>query len=351
MAGPEGPRGSISQTLIGVLILLILAGITATILHRQLVYVSPLTAQADGGKSTGTGNTPAVNGNAPIASKPCQAEPSPAAPLRFMPPGLSEMTPEESFGPDELFEKIDGRAELYLAAGFVALHCQRFADAQDCNQWMETFVYDMGTPDNAYSVFSQQRRPGVKDSDVAQQAYMTQNSLHLAHSRYYVEIVQATPTPRMTDAAVAFARKFVADIAGGGKKLVELELFPADNLRPGSISRATENQFGIEGLDNVYTAVYVVEGKTVTAFLSRRKSPQEADILAKAYADFFLPFGAKTIAKDSPVGGAKTLEIDGTFKCVFTRGSLLAGVHEAPDAASARAVAEKMSRKLTEAGD
>ncbi len=351
MARPEGSRGGVSQTLIGVFILLILAGITATILHRQLVYVSPRYAQTEVGKSSGTGNAPTANCNSPIAAKPRQAESSPAAPLLFMPPGMAEMTPPESFGPDGLSDKIDGRAELYLSAGFVAMRCQRFADAQDGNQWMETFVYDMGTPDNAYSVFSQQRRPDVKDSDVAAKAYMTQNSLHLAHGRYYVEIVQAAPTPRMAEAAVAFARKFVAGITGGGKKLAELELFPPDNLRAGSISRATEDQFGIEGLDNVYTAIYVVDGKTVTAFLSRRKSSQEADSLAKAYADFFLPFGAKVINTDSPVGGAKTLEIDGVFKCVFTRGSLLAGVHEAPDAASARAVAEKMGRKLTETGD
>ena len=335
MARPDAPRGSTTQSLVGLLILFVLAGIAATMVARQFAYVPTWSPQAGGAPP------------APAISPTILAE---AAPGRFIPQGLVEMTPAESFGPDTLSDKIDGRAELYLGAGFVMLRCQRFADTLDRNQWMEVFVYDMGSPENAYGVFSQQRRPDVKDSDVAQQAYATRNSLHVAHGKHYVEAVQAGQSPRMAEAMAAFARKFVAGVQAGKRKLAELDVFPRANLQAGSISRATEDQFGVEGLDNVYTAIYVIGGKQVTAFLSRRKSAQEAVELARAYQDYFLPFGGKVVASDSPVKGAKIVEIDGTYKCAFGQGSYLAGVHEAADRATTEAVAALLSEKLAEVG-
>jgi hypothetical protein len=332
MTRPVSPRGGTTQTVAGVLILLVLGGIAGTILYRQFAYHPSGEAQ------------PRSGGPGAVANPD-------AAAAEFIPEGMVPMTPPESFGPERLSDKIDGRAELYLSAGFVMLSCQRFADSRDGNQWMEVFVYDMGAPANAYSVFSQQRRPNVGDVDVAEHAFLTPNSLHLAHGEYYLEIVQAAATQRMAEAALAFARRFVAGAKAARRKLAELEMFPKTDLRTGSISRATEDQFGIEGFDDIYTAIYVINGKQVTAFLSRRKSAQEAAGLAKAYQDYFLPFGGKVVASNSPAEGAKTIEIDGTYKCAFNRGPVLAGVHEAPDAASAEAVAAELNKKLAEVGD
>jgi hypothetical protein len=332
MAGPVSPRGSATQTLAGALILLLLAAIAGTILHRQYGYV------------------PTAEVQPPSDVAVAVADSQPAA-ANFIPEGMVPMTPGESFEPEKLSDKIDGRAELYLSAGFIMLSCQRFADSQDRDQWMEVFVYDMGAPANAYSVYSQQRRPDARDVDLAEHAYVTPNSLHLARGKYYVEVVQAGETHRLAEAALVFGRKFVAGTEPSGGKLEELALFPPANLRAGSISRATEDQFGIEGFDNVYTAIYEIDGKAVTAFMSRRKSAREAAGLAKAYQDYFLQFGGKPVASNSPADRAKTIEIDGVYKCAFSRGALLAGVHEAPDAASAEAVAAELHSRLLEVGD
>ena len=58
-----------------------------------------------------------------------------------------------------LSDKINGKAELYLAAGFARLETQRFALTDNPGQWMERYLYDMGQHANAFSVFSAQRRP------------------------------------------------------------------------------------------------------------------------------------------------------------------------------------------------
>ena len=72
--------------------------------------------------------------------------------------GIEAMSPAESFTPDTLSNKINGKAELYLSAGFIQLQTQRFRPADDPEQWFEVFIYDMGKPANAFAVYSTQRR-------------------------------------------------------------------------------------------------------------------------------------------------------------------------------------------------
>jgi hypothetical protein len=76
--------------------------------------------------------------------------------------GYHPFSPPERFGPDTLYEKINGRADLYLSSGFVSLNTQRFAMDSTAGAWVEVFVYDMATPENAFSVFSMQRREGAR---------------------------------------------------------------------------------------------------------------------------------------------------------------------------------------------
>ncbi len=78
-----------------------------------------------------------------------------------LPPGMVPLTSPEIFDPQTLSDKINGKAELYLSAGFVGLASQRFKDKAGSNLWMEAYIYDMGNGQNAFSVFSAQRREGA----------------------------------------------------------------------------------------------------------------------------------------------------------------------------------------------
>ena len=66
-----------------------------------------------------------------------------------------------------LSDKINGKAELYLAAGFERLECRRFALADDPAGWLERFVYTMRAAPGAFAVYSQQRRPQAQPLTLA----------------------------------------------------------------------------------------------------------------------------------------------------------------------------------------
>ncbi len=52
-----------------------------------------------------------------------------------LPPGMVPLTLPESFNAQNLSDKINGKAELYLSAGFVGLNSQRFKDKNISNLW------------------------------------------------------------------------------------------------------------------------------------------------------------------------------------------------------------------------
>ncbi len=116
---------------------------------------------------------------------------APADLLDALPAGLAVMTPAERFDSANLYEKINGQAELYLSAGFVGLTSQRLVATDQPELWLEVFVYDMGTGLNAFAVYSSQRREDARPVAGLPLAYRTDNALFAAHGALYIEIIAA----------------------------------------------------------------------------------------------------------------------------------------------------------------
>ena len=117
--------------------------------------------------------------------------PALAATAAFIPEaeGFTPLVPTQSYGPDNLSDKIDGKAELYLSAGFKEMSCRSFGLGGTGGAHVEVFVYDMGSAPNAYAVFSGQRRSGSPTIPLTANAYATANALFFTQGQFYVEIV------------------------------------------------------------------------------------------------------------------------------------------------------------------
>ena len=60
--------------------------------------------------------------------------------LKQLPRILTPLSPAEVFGPLNLSDKINGKAGLYLSAGFKRLESQRFKIGQNSAAWMEAYA-------------------------------------------------------------------------------------------------------------------------------------------------------------------------------------------------------------------
>jgi hypothetical protein len=275
--------------------------------------------------------------------------PAPAVPVEspfksWIPKELSPFGPPERFDSETLSEKINGKAELYLSSGFASLQCQRFSVTRAEGAWVEVFLYDMGDPRNAFSVFSSQRRAEAEDVHLTRFAYRTSNALFLAHGQEYLEIIGSDET--LGEETLAIGRRFVESRPLDGGGLDELGLFPRDGLDAASITLLSANVFGYELLDNTYIAAYVIGASKITAFVSRRGTDGDAERLASAYVRFLLDNGAAELNSPLKIPGVKVVQLFDTIEVVFSKGRLLAGVHEAEDQAAAEALAMRLYEAL-----
>jgi hypothetical protein len=320
------------QTFLSLMILGVLAVIAGGVFWVQFSYNPAVQQMASVFPGGATGET------APPASDENQ--------LISLPSGQSPLSPLEAFDAETLSDKINGKAELYLSAGFIRLHSQRFTNEAAGDAWMEVFVYDMQSAQNAFSVFSAQRRDDARTLDLGPHAYQTQNAIFFAHGPFYVEIVATDVSEAIIQAMITFAEAFIERHPVENQSIGEKELFPTADLVPGSISLVSADAFGYDRFDQIFTATYNLAGSELMAYYSRRKDPREAESLALSYRDFLTEFGGKPAESGLGIKTAEMISILDTYEIVFSHGPYLAGVREAADKQSAQKLALQLFNRI-----
>jgi len=269
-------------------------------------------------------------------------------------PGALPAGPVESYDAETLSDRIDGKAELYLAANFQEMSIRAFRLPDGTR--LEVAVYTQAAPADAFAVLSSQRRPGAKASPVSPDAYATENALYFTKGNRYVEMTadraEAATGPALAALALKLAEALPAGIAaeaGRGAARDVKERFPAQGLVPGSLRLAASDAMGMEGFSNVYTAEYDLPAGPATALLAERDTAEAAAAEARAFTGFLSqngytptppPAGAKLPA------GAVVLGADGSCEILWTQGRLLAGVHDAVSLEAAVELAASLAASL-----
>ena len=265
---------------------------------------------------------------------------------------LSALAPEgfeassvEHYDAGNLYEKINGKAPLYTEAGFAGLSTVRFAAAGDDELAMEAYLFDMGTPRGAFSVYSMQKRADTQPLEPMEFGYRTSNGLYFAQGKYYVELVGFSEKPELMKAMEELAAGLAAQVqTDGGPGLAEIDALPNDGKVAGSVTFYLSSAFGCEGLTEIFTCTYKTGVDELTAFLGKRPDSADAAKVAKMYRDFLVENGAKEKKALNGKLDGKVLDFYGYVEIVVPAGSYVVGVHEAQN----QDVAEKLVLRILE---
>ncbi|MCF8033547.1 MAG: hypothetical protein K9K66_04790 [Desulfarculaceae bacterium] len=323
---PSLAAPSRAQRLSGLAVLLALVLVAAGVLWQQASY-DPA--------SWGWGGAAPGGGAGPLAS--------------LAVPGLEPREAGASFDPATLSDKIDGKAELYLAAGFERLYTRRYALKGQPAIWLELMLYRMKDQRAAFSVFSNQRRPGPTPPGLGPNAYATSNALYLANGPWYLEAVASAPDPALLKGLDAAARAIVAALPGDKAKAAtpgEAELFPPQGLKPGSQVLLAKDAFGMAGLNQIFIAAYPAGAPERIAWLARRASPEAAQKEAEAYAKFLAVNGGAQAPAPKAIPGARLVELLGVWELVWPQGAYLAGVRGAESQEATLELALRLHQRL-----
>jgi hypothetical protein len=266
------------------------------------------------------------------------------------PEGYEPMSARESFDPNTLSDKIDGKADGYLEAGFVSLLCRRFLKSSDKDKWFEFFLYNMGLPRNAFSVYSKQKREGVTEQDFTEYAYSTENAVFFVYDKFYIEILAAVGDDSLVADMILMSKNYIGKYSSDSVALPELEYLPKENLIAESISLISKNAFGFSKFDHIFTGTYDIEGKKILAFVSIRESPEAAETLVIEYDNLLTEFVGETRlpSETGQIPGLKTVDLFGEYEMYFAKGNILAGIHAAPDKKLGEDVAVNLYKKISE---
>ena len=269
--------------------------------------------------------------------------PAPAAPgsgiasgilAGLAPAGWQELGPIEAFTADDLYEKINGRAEQYLAYDVVWLACASLVESPE-GPFIDVLVYDMGRPAHAFGIFAAEAPRDRSALALGREGYQVEASCFFWKGRFYVQVIAVDRGA----VALGVARTLAARLEDGGESVWGLEALPAIDRVPGSVEYFRRDALSLDFLMDTYTARYRKEGEEVTIFLSRRAEPGLAAETLARYTAYLEEYGS--VVKRREVEGHALVvgEASGYFDVVFQKGRLLGGVSMAEDQTLAEEVA------------
>lgn len=242
--------------------------------------------------------------------------------------------PVEQFTSETLYEKINGRAEQYRAFNVEGLE---FVGFDDGSRFVDVFVYDMGTPAQAYGIYSVERNEGMPPVDLGREGYRVESSLFYVKGRYYVQVIASETGPDMERIAGDLAAGVAGLLEEGSDALWGTTVLPADGRIDGTMKYFVQDALNFSFLTNTYTARYEVNGKELKAFVSKQDSPEAAEAVLEGYLGFLGDYGTVVSREESDAGTLLVGDSAGYYDVVFTHGRWVGGVVETTDRQAAEA--------------
>jgi hypothetical protein len=188
------------------------------------------------------------------------------------PPGDSVYTP------DNLWDIIDGAAELFLSYGFVDLHIMEYTDSTGTDVRVE--LYRHSSRANAFGIYSQERNPGYHFVEIGTQGYLEDKVLNFLCGVYYIKISSHREGKAGIEAMSSIGRRLAEHLHQEPGWPAALTYLPAGNRLPNTESYIAENFLGYKVFHSAYTARY--EGGC-TLFIMDLESASSAHGVAAAY--------------------------------------------------------------------
>jgi hypothetical protein len=188
---------------------------------------------------------------------------------------------------ENLFDLIDGAAEVFLSYGFVDLQVTEYQ--KEGSQPVRVELYRHNSPLNTFGIYAAERQPAYSFVDIGTQGYIEDGVLNFFIGVYYVKISTDEPKESGRQVMTLVARS-VSDFLRQQKGFPDaLKLFPVKNKTANAEGYVSENFLGYKCLHSVYTAAYEDTAK-IQLFIIPRDSLKGAQAMLGAALK---EFGAK----------------------------------------------------------
>lgn len=151
---------------------------------------------------------------------------SPSGPAFSLPQEIGQWQMEGDqniYGPDNLFDYMDGAAELYLSYGFKSMRLCRYKKGEESRIVVE--IYEMSSSEDAYGVFSLERED--EEAGVGQGSELGGGVLRFWKGRYFVNVYGEKEAK--DDELLTIGRAVADSIRETGKEPELIKLLPDES--------------------------------------------------------------------------------------------------------------------------
>jgi len=233
------------------------------------------------------------------------------------------------YTPDNLYEYIDGEAELYLTYGFRELATQTYfwGSADDTSFVVD--IYDMGSPLNGFGLFSNYRQPGYHYESIGTEAIVSDYGLRFFQGRYVVEIKTGNISDRLNKAVRTVAERISERIPDPPDLPSSLNLLPAEEQIDKTLRYISKEMLNQGFLPGGLEAKYLTGEEEIAGFVVLFDSPEEAKIGLNRLRTFYQDMNASFVASPDVIGeGFAVRSSYHGYVLVSQTGRYLAGVQD-----------------------
>ena len=195
------------------------------------------------------------------------------------------------YTPNNLWDVIDGAADLFLEYDFVDLHIARYQQTADLEIKVE--LYRHKSTVDAFGMYSQERYPDYHFIDLGTQGYVEKGALNFLCGEYYVKIstVQSEQPAQEGLATIAAALEKHLKRVKSWPGLIAA--FPSHGKQANTEQYVAKNFLGYSFFNGAFTASYN-DSSALKAFIIRMES---ADAARKTIDTYLAPMPKEGISK------------------------------------------------------
>jgi len=217
-------------------------------------------------------------GNSAASAQPPEAS---LRAINLLPDGnvLEGWTQPENPGtyfPKDVYKLVNGAAPLYHSYGVREVVRAEYVSAKDPAARITADIYDQGTLEGAFGVYSSGRRRDERFQNWGVQGYRSGSILAAWKDRFYIYISANDENSETAKALESLARKITARIPGENRYPASLRRLPEKNRIADSESYVAKDYLGYSFLTHAVSAMYRVETTTATLFVSEYSTREEA---------------------------------------------------------------------------
>jgi hypothetical protein len=243
------------------------------------------------------------------------------------------------YNSQNLYEIIDGEAELYLSHGFKELASLLYFSGSAEDTFFVVDIYDMGGALNAFGLYSSFRHPDYRFENIGSEGFVSDYGIKFYKGDYLVDVKVSEFSEKCRRAAWDAAETIARRIHAPQKPPETLALLPSENQVPRTLRYIQKEMLNQGFLPGGIEARFTIEGGEATGFVVTFDSVKAA---VKGFAELKAYYAASVGLINVNLPGELSFSAKTPYRgnlLVFLSGKTVAGVLDLWEISKGKALA------------